>query len=298
MNLASWSLILKRLLQRSKEKVMFTKGLTTVTTSAKRHGRMIRGLILFLLVVCGTSLSYARDVEYKGGETTVRVNAGEPTRIEFPSEIQGGFMKQLTAVHVDRKDNDLIVFASADLPPSGEAIIVRLKDGRSYSLRIEPASIETPRDAVVRIYDERSAYEEGEELEKAYEEGKHEYAPPSKVSGLMREMVLAAEFGKDTIPGYKVTERHKGETVLDDGAMTAKVDRIFVGPNLWGYVLDAENNLDQTLQINPASFRLDGTRAVSVTNWELSPRPYTVEQQIARKHQTKVYIITRPKQLR
>jgi hypothetical protein len=109
----------------------------------------------------------------------------------------------------------------------------------------------------------------------------------------MREMVLVAEFGKKTIPGYTLSERHKGETVVSDGALLAKIDKIFIGPNLWGYVLDTTNLLDQSQKLNAAAFRIDGTRAISASNWELAARPLNVEEQIAAKHNTKVYIVTR-----
>jgi hypothetical protein len=109
----------------------------------------------------------------------------------------------------------------------------------------------------------------------------------------MREMALVAEFGKASIPGYQVSDKFKGQTVVSDGSIIAKIDRIFVGPNLWGYVLDASNLLDQSQKINPASFRIDGTRAVSASNWELSARPMTVENQIAGREKAKVYIVTK-----
>ena len=68
-----------------------------------------------------------------------------------------------------------------------------------------------------------------------------------------------------------------------------------MGPKLWGYVLDAENLLDQTQQINPASFRIDGTRAISANHWEIAPRPLTIEQEVAKRHKAKIYIVTRAK---
>jgi hypothetical protein len=109
----------------------------------------------------------------------------------------------------------------------------------------------------------------------------------------MREMALVAEFGKGQIPGYQVSEKFKGQTVVSDGALLAKIDRIFIGANLWGYVLDTTNLLDQSQKLNPATFRIDGTRAISASNWELSARPLNVEQQVAGKHNAKVYIVTR-----
>jgi hypothetical protein len=90
-----------------------------------------------------------------------------------------------------------------------------------------------------------------------------------------------------------MSERHKGQTVVSDGAILAKVDKIFVGPNLWGYVLDTTNLLDQSQKLNAATFRIDGTRAISASSWELSARPLNVEEQISSKHNAKIYIVTR-----
>ena len=80
---------------------------------------------------------------------------------------------------------------------------------------------------------------------------------------------------------------------MSDGSVLAKIDKIFVGPNLWGYVLDTTNLLDQSQKLNAATFRIDGTRAISSSSWELTARPLNVEEQISGKHNAKVYIVTR-----
>jgi hypothetical protein len=241
------------------------------------------------------SWALARDVDYKEGEIKVNVNPGEPTEVQFPGKISGGFKRRQSAVSIDRKEDALILFAGDQLAPTGEAIIVRLDDGRSYSMRIVRATNETPRDPTVRIKDGRGAIGGSEEEEPAYREKNFAYAPPSQISGFMREMMLAAEFGKNKVQGYRSNDAHKGEIILSDGTMVAKIDRIFIGPNLWGYVIDAENMLDTTQIINPASFRLDGTRAISARNWELAPRPMNAEQELAGRERTKIYIVTRAK---
>jgi hypothetical protein len=113
---------------------------------------------------------------------------------------------------------------------------------------------------------------------------------------LVRELILVAEYGKQrNIPGYRRSNKYTGETVMHDGSIEAKIDEIFMGPDYWGYVLNVENLLDTTQKLNPASFRLDGTRAVSAQRWELSARPQTAEQRLAKKHVAKVYIVTRAK---
>ncbi|NMC63321.1 MAG: hypothetical protein GYA55_09160 [SAR324 cluster bacterium] len=255
--------------------------------------------VLALIVAASLPLqSLARDVDYNDQELEVYVNPGEPTQIQFPDRISGGFKKKTSVITIDKKDTDLVVFAQDALPESGEVIIVRLEDGRSYSLRIRKAGPAAARDDIVRIEDSRPAVSYGKEEDEtpAYRNRNFPYAPTNVVSGLMREMILAAEFGKSSISGYRASDRYAGQIVLDDGTLRATVDKIFLGPNLWGYVLDVENLLDQTQKLNPATFRMDGTRAISARNWELAPQPKTVEQKVANQHRTKLYVVTRSKQ--
>lgn len=258
-----------------------------------------KGICLGLATAClfSTPLDvFARDIEYKNSEVSIFVKPGEPTQVQFPGDLSGGFKKKGSSLSIDQKDTDLIVYATERLPADGEAIIVRLKDGRSYSLRIQKASDGNDRDDVVRLEDGGRSIIAGSEEESSAEiQQSTTKAPPTHIAGLMREMVLVAEFGKSTIPGYRETNRYRGQTVLNDGTVEAKIDRIFIGPNLWGYVLDTKNLLDQSQRLNPASFRLDGTRAITAQNWELAPRPMNVEEVASRKHDSKVYIVTRPR---
>lgn len=253
---------------------------------------LLSGLIL--LTLPGSAL--ARDIDYLNSEVDVHVTPGEPTQIKFPGKISGGFRKRLSTLSLDRKDSDLIIFASDAINQNGEAIIVRLDDGRSYSLRVKRSNPDSPRDSTVTIHDERGgALVDADEEEAAYQDRPFPQAKATQVAGLMREMVLNAEFGKGSIPGYRVSDRFKGEPILNDGTLTATVNRIFIGPNLWGYELDVANQLDQGQRLNPATFRIDGTRAISMSNWELAARPMNAEQQVAGKHKTKVYVVTRAK---
>jgi hypothetical protein len=250
--------------------------------------------IVSALIAIGTVFpAFARDIEYKDVEVTVRVSPNEPTQIQFPAPVAGGFKKKVSSLSLEPKDTDLVVFSGEGLSEAGEAIIVRLKDGRSYSMRVARSTAASPRDSQVKIIDARAPIISEEEQDPAYREKKFDYAPATQVSGLLREMTLVAEFGKKSISGYRASDSYRGQTVLNDGALRATIDTIFMGPNLWGYVLDTENLLDQTQKINPASFRIDGTRAISAKNWELAPVPLTAEQQIAADQKTKVYIVTK-----
>lgn len=49
----------------------------------------------------------------------------------------------------------------------------------------------------------------------------------------------------------------------------AKVEEIFMGANCWGYVVTVTNLPDTTQRINPATFCLEGTRAVAAARWEV-----------------------------
>ena len=135
---------------------------------------------------------------------------------------------------MERQDNFLIIFAKPQLGLDGESIIVHLEDGRSYALRMLPSTGDTDRDVSVKILDSREPEVSDEVLPKVAsgdtpKEKPLEFAPPSTVSGLMREMVLVAEFGKQKgIAGYRRSNKFSGETVLSDGNMEAKIDEIFM----------------------------------------------------------------------
>lgn len=254
------------------------------------------------LLLLAPNMLWARDVEYKAGngEIEIRLNPGEPTQISFEDPIAGGYKKKGSAVSLDRKGNDLILFANEALTSSeGEAIIVKLQNGSSYSVRAKRSDNDHVRDDFVNIIDNRVApiLTEDEE-DPAYKEKKFDYAPSTQVSGLMRELVLASEFGKAQVPGYRRSDKYKGQMVLNDGTVLATIDTIWLGPSLWGYVLDVKNVLDQTQKLNPASFRLDGTRAISAKNWELAAKPLTLEEKVSGKDSTKLYVITRAKATR
>ena len=235
----------------------------------------------------------AREVRYDGSEQTVYVKPGEPTQISFPSKISGGFKRKNSSVKLERQENYLVMFARPDLLPEGEAIIVHLDDRRTYSIRVRPSSQSYPRDSKVTIIDDTLPEVEVEE-EAINQNAPRRFAPPSVISGLVREMILVAEFGnRKGINGYKRSNRYSGEVVYHDGSLKATIDEIFMGPNLWGYVINVENLLDTAQRINPATFRMDGTRAITAENWELAPRPVTAEQKLANTHLGKVYVVTR-----
>ena len=246
-------------------------------------------LISVIAVTAGfAGTVYAKEIRYDGSEQTVFVTPGEPTQITFPGRVEGGFKNRDSRVAIEKQDNYLIVFAKPGLSLEGEGIIVQIDDKRTYSIRVMPADDENKRDGNITITDMRPPMISEEEVDS---KGK-----PGAIAELMKNVVLVAEFGKrKTIPGYRRSNQHSGETVLYDGALKATLDEIFIGPNLWAYVVSVENQLDITQKINPASFRLDGTRAVAAQRWELAPRPQTAEQESAGAHKGKIYVITRSK---
>lgn len=251
------------------------------------------------LILLGLTLAapaFAKDLQYDGSELTIRVNPNEPSEIRFPGIIAGGFMKKNSGITIDRKGSSLVLFANDSVSEAGQALLVRLDDQRSFSLRVRRATQEEPREATINIQDKRSGAimaNDDEEEEPAFKEKKFDYAPPTKVSGLMREMMLVMEFGKQGIPGYQISDQHTGEVVINDGTLKATIDKVVLGPNLWGYVIKAENLLDVSQKINPAAFRIDGTRAISAQTWELAAKPLTAENQLAGKHVTNIYVVAR-----
>ena len=263
----------------------------------KKNINLLKTLIIttcsMLLI---TTNAFSRDVEYKGSELDVYVTPGEPTQVQFPSKVLGGFKKKLSAVSLDKKGYDLVIFATEQITESGESMIIRLDDGRSYTLRVKKAT-DSQKDTLVRVIDKSQSIltSSGAEIDDENKSNNSQltFAPPTQISGLMREMILASEFGKGAINGYRATDKYRGETVINDGTIHATIDTIFIGTNLWGYVLDVKNLLDISQKLNPATFRLDGTRAISFEKWELAPQPLNIEEQIAKGHKTKVYIVTR-----
>ena len=254
---------------------------------------------LAALVFAAVTPAFARDLQYGGDEAVVYVKPGEPTQVTFPSKIEGGYKKDKNSdLVLERQGSFLIVFARQQLGIEGESIIVHLDDKRTYALRMVPAT-DGDRDVEVKINDTREVSLDPEDA--AFQQATPlpetgEFPTAATVPGLMREMMLTAEFGKQKgIPGYRRSNKFSGQTVLDDGNMVAQIDEIFMGTDFWGYVLSVENRLDISQRINPATFRLDGTRAVSAQRWELSATPQTEEQKLASAHKAKVYIITRAK---
>lgn len=269
---------------------------TNIKSKTQRIATKAAAMFVGVLFVMVTADAYARDVNYAGAEQTIFVTPGEPTQVNFPGRIQGGFKKKQSNLALERQDSFLVVFATPGIAAEGEALLVHLEDKRSYALRVLPASETNPRDGFINIRDERSPQVYEEEESTSEEPKRSAFAPPTVVSGLMREMVLVSEFGKRKgIAGYRRSNRYSGEVVLHDGTVEAKVEEIFMGANYWGYVLTVTNLLDTTQRINPATFRMDGTRAVTAERWELAPQPLTPEQQIANAHQARVYVVTKAK---
>lgn len=251
-------------------------------------------IVLVAITLLLPPLGFARDIEYTDSEMIVFVKPGEPTQVEFPGTIGGGFKRENSSLALDRQEKHLIIFAQPHLGLDGEAIIVHLADKRTYALRVMLADEQNGRDGKVRIIDDREYDLVMPEDETPEVLDFKKADPATTVPGFMRALVLRAEFGsRDRIPPYRVTSKYAGEVVLHDGAIMAKIDEILMGPRYWGYVLTVENLLETTQRINPATFQIDGTRAVSASNWQLAPRPLTGEQHVRSAHQTKVYVITR-----
>ena len=99
-------------------------------------------LALACLSIVGIDLSpaAAREIDYDGGEAKVYVTPGEPTVVSFPHEVDAGYRVKSSAIVVERRGRDLILFAQPELRLEGEVLVIYTKDNRSYILRILPAA--------------------------------------------------------------------------------------------------------------------------------------------------------------
>ncbi len=233
---------------------------------------IIRMYRLRLLLVAVSIIAYARDIVYSSGEVEVFVLPGEATQVRFEGEVAGGFKKQASSVTVEKVGTDLIIFPQDNLPPDGESILVRLTDGTTYALRVKQAPDHSARDAIVSIKDSRAKITPADQDEfPKYRDRQFIYPTQYQVAGLMRELILATEFNKSNIPGYRVSELGAGQELVNNGQISAKLLRMYLGPQLWGYVLEARNLTNQAIKVDPAIFKINGTRAISLSNWELEP---------------------------
>ena len=108
------------------------------------HNVTTRVTLALLIAFSGVTRAFARDVEYTTGqgEVEVFVNVGEPTEIIFEGgKIKDGFKNSNAGIALDKKDSSLVVFGKESMNENGEAILVRLDDGRSYPLRIRRANL-------------------------------------------------------------------------------------------------------------------------------------------------------------
>lgn len=252
-------------------------------------------LIGFLILFCATAVlspapAFARHIQYLGNEANVYIEPGQPTQILFPKKVAGGWKIKNSSLSIEKQAELLILYAKPELLNTGEVILVRLDDNTTYALRIRRAHAGNPRDEGITFSDHR---EPKAGIVEAVPAAMGTFATVSTVSGLMRELTLITEFGKkSSIPGYRYSNRYRGETILNDGALEAKIDAIFMGQELWGYVLNVTNLLDKPQRLNPAMFRIDGTKAFAATHWELAPRPVTAMQHALKRHVGKYYLVT------
>ena len=103
------------------------------------HNITTRVTLAFSVALLSVTAAFARDVEYTTGrgEVEVFVNVGEPTEIIFEGgKIKDGFKNSNAGIALDKKDSSLVVFGKENMNENGEAILVRLDDGRSFLLRL------------------------------------------------------------------------------------------------------------------------------------------------------------------
>ena len=111
--------------------------------------------ILFNLVAVNL---YARDILYEGSEVQVFVTPGEPTQIDFDAEVQSGFKGSGAGFKVEPNGKSIIIFPQEELSASGGVIIVKLKNDKTYTMRVKSADTYNPRDDIVTLKDDTPAF--------------------------------------------------------------------------------------------------------------------------------------------
>lgn len=102
--------------------------------------QIITSAVFLFILLLAPGASFARQVDYLGGEVRVFVTPGEPTVVSFPDELDSGFKSRNADLQILKKRNDLILFAGPALQLEGAVVVVYTKKNkRSFILRVLPA---------------------------------------------------------------------------------------------------------------------------------------------------------------
>jgi hypothetical protein len=91
------------------------------------------------------------EITFGPSDPVINVAIGDPTVIEFEAAVDGGWMRKSSGLSLQPRDNVLAVFPSSKLQPQGEAIAVRLKDGRIYRMHFAPADASHPAQGRIKV---------------------------------------------------------------------------------------------------------------------------------------------------
>ena len=120
-------------------------------------------LIIFFAVVQAANVAAeqsacppVRYLQYSGGEALIYVVARQPTVLVLPDAIASGWKARVSALALQREDNQLIIFGKPTLDGDGEALVVRLANRNPIVFRFQLENAEHRASPLVIVEDKRS----------------------------------------------------------------------------------------------------------------------------------------------
>jgi hypothetical protein len=235
--------------------------------------RILAALLVSILTTwpCADAAT-TRIVEYAGAPINVHLGVGNTTEVELPEAI----VDVVTALSVGEIEVDYHgshLFLHALQPIQGELFAIS-DSGVSYML--VATTFEEDRDTAVRV--EATGTQTRQRLLAAR---------TLTAVNLLRAMVR-----KETLPGVEYAEASQQE-IYHDGTLSLKLIEAYFAPRMRGYVLLAENLTGVSVPVPVQNLAIPGLLAVGADQQLLSPRPQTVEEQLAAAHQSQVYVVVK-----
>ena len=226
----------------------------------------------------GTTLLARRDlgttraVEARGEPIVIRLGHRRMTQVHFASDIQQ-VVTAFTKPQVSLETAGPRLFLNALDPDVSGELFVTLSTGGTLALVVVPAAL-GERDLVVRVVSPAA--------EAAARVAETTGLTPLR---LMRAMILDVPLpGVSPAPG-------DGRLVYEDGALRLTLLRTWTSPALEGVVLTAENLRPLWIVLPLDRLAFPGLLAVHAETEQLAPPPATLEQALAARHRTRLYLV-------